>query len=99
MQRRQSFWPSRPPCSSISASPCSSRNGSDVSDAALIAILLAAFALAVGLVQVLGRLIDSGGRDGWDGEPRPCRRGPIQTDARLVPRRPAYLGEEEDRRD
>ena len=40
-----------------------------VSDAVLIAILLAAFALAIGLVQVLGRLIDSGGRDGWDDEP------------------------------
>ena len=32
-----------------------------MSDAVLIAILLAAFALAIGLVQVLGRLIDSGG--------------------------------------
>ena len=40
-----------------------------MSDAVLIAILLAAFALAIGLVQVLGRLIDSGGRDGWDDEP------------------------------
>jgi hypothetical protein len=40
-----------------------------MSDAVLIAILLAAFALAIGLVQVLGRLIDSGGRDGWGGEP------------------------------
>ena len=40
-----------------------------MSDAVLIAILLAAFALAIGLVQVLGRLIDSGGRDGLGGEP------------------------------
>jgi hypothetical protein len=40
-----------------------------MSDAVLIAILLAAFALAIGLVQVLGRLIDSGGRDGWGDEP------------------------------
>jgi hypothetical protein len=40
-----------------------------MSDAVPIAILLAAFALAIGLVQVLGRLIDSGGRDGWDDEP------------------------------
>jgi hypothetical protein len=40
-----------------------------MSDTALIAILLAAFALAIGLVQVLGRLIDSGGRDGLDDEP------------------------------
>src|SRR5580693_10202140 len=69
MQCRQSCWPSRSPYSSISASPCSSRNGSDMSDAGLIAILLAAFALAIGLVQLLGRLIDSGGQDGWAGEP------------------------------
>jgi hypothetical protein len=40
-----------------------------MSDAVLIAILLAAFAFAIGLVQVLGRLIDSGGHDGWDDEP------------------------------
>ncbi|MFY9776906.1 MAG: hypothetical protein WAK28_20245 [Trebonia sp.] len=40
-----------------------------MSDAVLIAILLAAFAFAIGLVQVLGRLIDSGGRDGWDEPP------------------------------
>jgi hypothetical protein len=40
-----------------------------MSDAVLIAILLAAFAFAIGLVHVLGRLIDSGGRDGWDDEP------------------------------
>ena len=40
-----------------------------MSDAVPIAILLAAFALAIGLVQVLGRLIDSGGRDGWDDGP------------------------------
>jgi len=40
-----------------------------MSDAVLIAILIAAFALAIGLVQVLGRLIDSGGRDGWPDEP------------------------------
>ena len=35
-----------------------------MSDAVPIAILLAAFALAIGLVQVLNRLIDTGGRDG-----------------------------------
>jgi hypothetical protein len=40
-----------------------------VSDAVLIAILLAAFALAIGLVKVLGRLIDPGGQDGWADEP------------------------------
>lgn len=39
-------------------------------DAALIAIMLAAFVLAIGLVQVLGRLIESGGRDDLaDGPP------------------------------
>jgi hypothetical protein len=32
-------------------------------DVALIAVMLAAFAVAIGLVQVLGRLIESGGRD------------------------------------
>jgi len=40
-----------------------------MSDAVLIAILLGAFALAIGLVHVLGRLIDSGGHDGWEDEP------------------------------
>jgi len=35
----------------------------------LIAIFVAVFALAIGLIQVLGRLIDSGGRDGWADEP------------------------------
>ena len=46
-----------------------------MSDAVLIAILLAAFAFAIGLVHVLGRLIDSGGRDRWDDEP-PDTGGP-----------------------
>jgi hypothetical protein len=33
-------------------------------------ILLAAFALAIALIQAVGRLIDSGGWDGWaDGPP------------------------------
>jgi hypothetical protein len=40
-----------------------------MSDAVLVAILVAAFALAIGLVQVLSRLIDSGGRDGRPDEP------------------------------
>jgi hypothetical protein len=40
-----------------------------VSDAVVTLVLVAAFALAIGLVQVLGRLIDSGGRDGWADEP------------------------------
>jgi len=40
-----------------------------MSDVTLIAIMVAAFALAIGLVQVLGRLIDSGGRDDWADEP------------------------------
>jgi hypothetical protein len=40
-----------------------------MSDAVLIVILLAAFGLAIGLVQVLGRLIDSGGQEGWADEP------------------------------
>jgi hypothetical protein len=40
-----------------------------VSDPVLIVILLTAFAVAIGLVQVAGRLIDSGGRDGWADEP------------------------------
>jgi hypothetical protein len=40
-----------------------------VSDVVLIAIMAAAFALAIGLVQVLGRLIESGGRDDLADEP------------------------------
>ncbi len=40
-----------------------------MSDIGLIAILLAAFALAIGLVQVLGRLIESDAPDGWADEP------------------------------
>ena len=40
-----------------------------MSDAVLIAVLLAAFALAIGLVQVLGRLIGFAGEDGWADEP------------------------------
>ena len=39
-----------------------------MSDAVLIAVLLAAFALAIGLVQVLRRLIGSAGQDGWADE-------------------------------
>jgi hypothetical protein len=50
-----------------------------MSDAGLIAILLAAFALAIGLVQLLGRLIDSGDQDGWSGEPPDT--GGIRADA------------------
>jgi hypothetical protein len=38
-------------------------------DAGLIAILLAAFALAIGLVRALGRIVDSDGPDGWADEP------------------------------
>ena len=41
-----------------------------MSDVGLIAILLAAFLLAIGLVRVLGRLIDSdAAEDGWADEP------------------------------
>ena len=41
-----------------------------MSDAGLIAILLAAFLLSIGLVRLLGRLIGSGAPDdGWAGEP------------------------------
>jgi len=40
-----------------------------VSDVGLIVILVAAFALAIGLVQLLGRLIDSSDRDDWADEP------------------------------
>ena len=40
-----------------------------MSDVGLIAIMLAAFALAIGLVRVLGRLIDSDAPDGWADEP------------------------------
>jgi len=39
-----------------------------MSDIGLIAILLAAFALAIGLVRALSRLIDSGAPDGWADE-------------------------------
>lgn len=38
-------------------------------DVGLIVILAAAFALAVGLVQLLGRLINSGAQDDWADEP------------------------------
>lgn len=40
-----------------------------MSDIGLIAILLMAFALAIGLVRALGRLIDSDAPDGWADEP------------------------------
>ncbi len=40
-----------------------------MSDIGLIAILLAAFALAIGLVRVLGALIESDAPDGWVDEP------------------------------
>jgi len=40
-----------------------------VSDVALIAVLLVAFALAIGLVRLLGRLIESDAPDGWVEEP------------------------------
>jgi hypothetical protein len=41
-----------------------------VSGPVLIVILLAAFALAIALIQAVGRMIDSGGWDGWaDGPP------------------------------
>ena len=40
-----------------------------MSDVGLIALLIAAFALAIGLVQVIGRLIDSGGQDDLADEP------------------------------
>jgi hypothetical protein len=40
-----------------------------VSDIGLIAIVLVAFALAIGLVRVLGALIDSGAPDDWTDEP------------------------------
>jgi hypothetical protein len=39
-----------------------------MSDVGLIAIILVAFALAIGLVRVLGRLINSGAPD-WADEP------------------------------
>jgi len=42
---------------------------SDVSDVGFIAIMLAAFGLAIGLVRLLGRLIDSGAPDGWADDP------------------------------
>jgi hypothetical protein len=40
-----------------------------MSDVGLIAIILVFFALAIGLVRVLGRLIDSGAPDDWADEP------------------------------
>jgi len=39
-----------------------------MTDVTLIAILLAFFALAIGLVRVLGRMIESGGDPGDPGE-------------------------------
>jgi hypothetical protein len=43
---------------------------SGMSDAGLIATLLAAFLLAIGLVRLLGRLIDADApEDGWAEEP------------------------------
>jgi hypothetical protein len=41
-----------------------------MTDVALIAILVAAFALAIGLVRALGRLIDPDAPDGWADEPQ-----------------------------
>lgn len=40
-----------------------------MSDVGLIATLLAAFLLAIGLLRLLGRLIDSGAPDGWACKP------------------------------
>jgi hypothetical protein len=40
-----------------------------MTDVGLIAILVAAFALAIGLVRALGRLTDSDAPDGWADEP------------------------------
>jgi hypothetical protein len=40
-----------------------------VSDVGLTAIMLAAFLLAIGLVRLLGRLIDPDGPDGWADDP------------------------------
>ena len=38
-------------------------------DVGLIAIMLAAFGLAIGLVQLIGRLIDPDAPDGWADAP------------------------------
>jgi hypothetical protein len=38
-------------------------------DVGLIAIMLAAFLLAIGLVRLIGRLIDSDAPDGWADDP------------------------------
>jgi hypothetical protein len=40
-----------------------------MSDVGLIVIILAFFALAIGLVRALNRLIDSDAPDGWADEP------------------------------
>jgi hypothetical protein len=38
-------------------------------DVGLVAIMLAAFLLAIGLVRLLGRLIDPGAPNGWADDP------------------------------
>jgi len=38
-------------------------------DVGLVAIMLAAFGLAIGLVQLIGRLIDPDAPDGWADDP------------------------------
>jgi hypothetical protein len=51
-----------------------------MSDAGLIAILLAAFLLAAGVVRLLSRLIESGAPDaGWAGLPDTAGTDPADT--------------------
>lgn len=55
-------------------------------DVALIAVMLAAFAVAIGLVKVLGQLIEPGGRDDLADGP------PDAGGTRLVPADPDVAG-------
>jgi hypothetical protein len=60
-----------------------------MSDVGLIVIILAFFALAIGLVRALGRLIDSGAPDGWaDEPPNTDANGASASPAVIDPRRP-----------
>jgi hypothetical protein len=48
-----------------------------MSDIGLVAILVVAFVLAIGLVRALGRLIDADGPDDWIDEPPDTAGTPV----------------------
>ena len=55
-----------------------------MTDVTLIAILLAFFALAIGLVRVLGRMIESGGDPGEFADEEPDPGGPDDQPGRFL---------------